>query len=58
MNNDFWVYPVLLVGCIFMVILVVVGGKIENYRLYDKCLTTNSSMAYNDLTKMCRELVK
>jgi len=58
MNNGFWVLPVTLVGCLFMVILVTVGVKIENSRIYDKCLTTNSSMVYNDLTKMCKEVVK
>jgi hypothetical protein len=62
MNDNFWFLPAAaaaaLIAFLLLFGLIMMGGKMENERIYEKCLTTNSSMVYNDLTKMCKELVK
>lgn len=58
MNNNYWFYLVPVVAFFMLIVLVSIGGKIENDRLYEKCLNSNSSMPYVDVTKMCKELVK
>ena len=30
----------------------------ENDRIYNNCLTTNGTMAYNEADKMCKDIVK
>lgn len=58
MNTNYWFYPVSVVAFFMLIGLIIIGGKIENDRLYEKCLNSNSSMSYVDVTKMCKELVK
>lgn len=58
MNSNYWFYLVPVVAFFMLIVLVSIGGKIENDRLYEKCLNSNSSMSYVDVTKMCKELVK
>ena len=58
MNDNFWFLPAALIAFLLLFGLIMMGGKMENERIYENCLTTNSSMVYNDLTKMCKELVK
>jgi len=58
MNDNFWFLPAALISFLLLFGLIMMGGKMENERIYEKCLTTNSSMVYNELTKMCKELVK
>ena len=58
MNDNFWFLPAALVAFLLLIGLIVMGGKMENERIYEKCLATNSTMVYSDVTKMCKELVK
>ena len=62
MNDNFWVLPAVLTAALviffLLVGLIMMGSKMENERIYEKCLTTNSSMVYNDVTKMCKDIVK
>lgn len=58
MNSNYWFYLVPVVAFFMLIVLITIGGKIENDRLYEKCLNSNSSMSYVDVTKMCKELVK
>lgn len=58
MKDNYWMFPFAIVGFFMIIGLIIMGGKMENERIYDKCLTTNSSMVYNELTKMCKEVVK
>ena len=58
MNDNYWIFPVSLVAFFILIGLIMMGSKMENDRIYEKCLSTNSSMVYNDLTKMCKQLVK
>lgn len=55
---SFLIFP-FVVGVFVIIILLMMGGeKIENQRIYQKCLTNNSTMTYNEVTKMCKEFVK
>ena len=36
----------------------VVGTNIENNRLYDKCLSNNTTMVYSEVVAMCKNQVK
>lgn len=58
MNDKYWIFPVSVVAFFILIGLIMMGSKMENDRIYDKCLSTNSGMVYNDLVKMCKELVK
>lgn len=58
MNDNFWFLPAALIAFLLLFGLIMMGGKMENERIYEKCLTNNSSMSYNDVTKMCKEFVK
>ena len=58
MKDNYWMLPVSVVVFFIILGLLMFGGKIENGRIYDQCLTNNSSMVYTDLTKMCKEIVK
>jgi len=58
MNDNYWIFPVSLVAFFILIGLIMMGSKMENDRIYEKCLSTNSGMVYNDLTKMCKQLVK
>jgi len=58
MNDNYWIFPATAVAFIILFGLAMLGAKIENNRIYDKCLTMNSSMVYIDVVKLCREIVK
>jgi len=58
MNDNFWILPAAAVLFVILLLLMVGGGRIEYNRIYEKCLTNNSSMTYNEVTKMCKEFVK
>ena len=58
MNDNFWFLPGALIAFLLLFGLIIMGGKMENERIYEKCLTTNSSMVHSELIKMCKELVK
>lgn len=58
MNDNFWILPFVVVAFMILMLLMFGGGHIEHQRIYEKCLTNNSSMPYNEVTKMCKEFVK
>jgi hypothetical protein len=58
MRDDFIIVPVAVVLFFLLLLLYVGGSKTENTRIYENCLTNNSTMTYNDVTKMCKEFVK
>ena len=57
LNVVFAVIIIMIVGCLFMWGKVM-GQFSENDRIYNKCLTTNGTMAYNEADKMCKDIVK
>lgn len=46
-----------LVAVIFFAIFGA-GGHRENSRIYQKCLDSNPTMAYNEVVAKCKEFVK
>lgn len=58
MNDNWWVFPVAGLTIAVIVLLVVVGGKMETSRIYNNCLDKNGSMVYTDAVKHCKEIVK
>lgn len=41
-----------------VVLLLIVGGKIERSRIYDNCMTESSQMILADARTKCKEIVK
>ena len=58
MKDNVLILPAAIIIFLLLFGLIMMGGKMENERLYEKCLSTNSGMVYNDLVKMCKEIVK
>lgn len=58
MNDNWWAMPVVFLTIAAIVLLVIVGGKMETSRIYNKCLDKNGTMLYTDAVKHCKEIVK
>lgn len=58
MNDNWWVFPAAGLTIATIMILVIVGGKIETSRIYNNCLDKNGTMLYTDAVKHCKEIVK
>jgi len=58
MNDTWWVFPAVGLTLAAIIILVIVGGKLETSRIYNKCLASNGTMMYTDAVKHCKEIVK
>lgn len=57
-DYSFLILPFALGLFVIILLLMMAGGRIEYERIYQKCLTNNSTMPYNEVTKMCKEFVK
>jgi hypothetical protein len=58
MNDNWWVFPVAGLTFAAIILLIVVGGKMETSRIYNNCLVNNGTMVYTDAVKHCKEIVK
>lgn len=58
MNDNYWMAPLGIVGMFLLGVMVIIGTAIEQTRIYNNCLKTNATMAYNEVDKMCKEFVK
>ena len=58
MNDNWWVFPVAGLTLAAIVLLIVIGGKLEKMRIYNNCLDKNVTMLYTDAVKLCKEIVK
>ena len=58
MNDNWWAMPVVFLTIAAIVLLIVIGGKLEKMRIYNNCLDKNGTMLYTDAVKLCKEIVK
>jgi hypothetical protein len=58
MNDNWWAMPVVFLIIASIILLVLIGGKIEKLRIYNNCLDKNSTLVYTDAVKHCKEIVK
>ncbi len=58
MNDSYWMVPVFFLAVFAMVALLMVGGKLEEKRIYDNCLENNKTMVHQDAVKLCKEIIK
>jgi hypothetical protein len=58
MNDNWWVFPVAGLTLAAIILLVLIGGKMEKLRIYNNCLDKNGTLLYTDAVKLCKEIVK
>lgn len=57
-DDPFVGYITLVVFICIAAGLYVMGGNSERERLYNKCLESNSTMAYHEAVAKCKEFIK
>ena len=58
MNDNWWAMPVVFLIIASIILLVLIGGKMEKLRIYNNCLDKNGTLVYTDAVKHCKEIVK
>jgi hypothetical protein len=45
-------------GAVVLFAIAIGLMRVENNRIYEKCLANNGAMVYNDAVQHCKEIVK
>jgi hypothetical protein len=58
MNDNALQMMLFLLGVVVLFAIAIGLMRVENHRIYEKCLANNGTMVYNDAVQHCKEIVK
>ncbi len=58
MNDNPLQMMLFLFGAVVLFAIAIGLMRVENHRIYEKCLANNGIMVYNDAVQHCKEIVK